>query len=450
MMTPSERSLANLHHQINDTIIYPAVGVLVMAIEAANQLADSARPIKGFKLTDTYFMVALAIPDNAQGIETQLVFSPSPGSSDRNTASWKFRLFSHDGTQWQEHSHGTVQIDYERRPNDLEGHEDLERLKNAQNAYGAVGESAVFRRTKDEFYDSAFKSGYTFGPAFRAMENVAYTDSPSHRAKASIDCFEWEAVDGRNHFQEHVVHPVTLDGILQVGIAAFTRAGEDVAPTAIPSEIEYIWVSKDGLSHQHADMIRSVGTLITHGNVGYETSTVALDSSLSRVTLEAKGIKLRFVTGVAPAQDQAQHPHLCYGIEWKPDIDLMKRNTLPSVTNTQTQVARHGGSFSGAQAVLASFLDLLTFKKPDMKILHVTGSEGGGVENKAMLEELFHPQPGIGASFPYLELVSSTSASQVINTDTYDLVVGSCVSKPQDFLHNANMMKTRGEQVLIL
>jgi hypothetical protein len=53
-----------------------------MAIEAANQLANPARRIAGFKLTDTYFVVALAIPTSAQGIKTQVVFSPSPESSD--------------------------------------------------------------------------------------------------------------------------------------------------------------------------------------------------------------------------------------------------------------------------------------------------------------------------------------------------------------------------------
>ncbi|ESZ91648.1 putative polyketide synthase [Sclerotinia borealis F-4128] len=437
-------------HKINDTIIYLAVGVLVMAIEAAKQLADPARLIKGFKLTDTYFMVALTIPASAQGIETQLVFSPPPGSSDRNTASWKFRLFSHDGTQWQEHSHGTIHIDYARRPNDLEGHEDLERLKGAQAAYSAVRESAVFRRTKDEFYDSAFKSGYTFGPLFRAMDDVAYSDRFSRRATASINCFEWKDTDGRDHFQEHVVHPVTLDGILQVSLAAFNRAGENVGSTAIFAEIEYIWVSRDGLCYQYADMVRSVGTFNNHGNVGYETSVIALDSSSSRVVLEAKGIKLRFVTGVAPAQDQARHPHLCYSIEWKPDIDLLKSNAHPPTTDTQTQAVDYKDILPGAQTLLVNFLDLLTFKKPDMKILHVTGPEVD-VGNGTIVEELFHcQQGGTDPVLPCSELVSRSSTLQSTDTDTYDLVVGSCRSMLDTLDKTHRFLKPGGKLALLL
>ncbi|RWA12367.1 hypothetical protein EKO27_g2745 [Xylaria grammica] len=393
-------------HQINNTIIYPAMGVLVMAIEAAKQLADPKRPIRGFKLTDAYFMVALAVPAHGQGIETQMVLTPSPVGSARHTPSWKFQLFSHDGTQWQEHSHGTVQIDYERDARALEGQEDLEKLKDAQNAFSAVGETAIYRRTRDEFYDSAAKSGYTFGPSFKAMGDVAYSDCSGRRATASVKCFEWKEMDGKNHFQEHVVHPITLDGIIQLSIAAFTRGGEDVASTAIPAEIEYMWVSSNGLSSPQADTVKAVGTFLSRGNLGYETSVTALDSPLSRVTLEAKGIKLRFVTGDALAQDRARHPHPYYSVSWKPDIDLVKGITHPSSTSTvdtQTQVVRYNGSSAEAQTPLVRFLDLVTFKRPDMRILHMTGSDSD--------YEKF--------------AVSASSTSKAIKTGMYDLVINS-------------------------
>ncbi|KAI3317739.1 ketoacyl-synt-domain-containing protein [Xylariaceae sp. AK1471] len=416
-------------HRINNTIIYPAVGVLVMAIEAAKQLADPKRPIRGFKLTDAYFMVALAVPAHGEGIETQMVLTPPPVGSAGHTPSWKFRLFSHDGTQWQEHSHGMVQIDYERDAVALEGQEDLEKLKDAQNTFSAVSETAIYRRTRDEFYDSAAKSGYTFGPSFKAMDDVAYSDCSGRRATASVKCFEWKEMDGKNHFQEHVVHPITLDGIIQLSIAAFTRGGEDVASTAVPAEIEYMWVSSNGLNSPQADTVKAVGTFLSRGNLGYETSVTALDSPLSRVTLEAKGIKLRFVTGDALAQDQAQHPHPCYSVSWKPDIDLVKGITHPSSTSTidtQTQGARYNGSSAGAQTPLVRFLDLVTFKKPDMRILHMTGSNSD-YETRENLQELFSSQQGsISHIFPCLEFaVSASTASKAIKTGMYDLVINS-------------------------
>ncbi|XXG96268.1 hypothetical protein Hte_002549 [Hypoxylon texense] len=411
-------------HKINDTVIYPAVGMLAMAIEAANQLADQARTINGFKLTDAFFMVALAVPASPQGIETQLSLSPSPGSSDRNSSSWKFRLFSHDGAQWQEHCHGTVSIDYVRRPNDLEGREDLEILKHGQTVHDAISQSAILRRTKNEFYDSLFKSGYTFGPAFRAMDDIIFNDRCGRQATASINCFDWREVDGCNHFQQHVVHPTTLDGILQVSIAAFTRAGEDVVSTAIPAEIEYLWVAKDGLSFPDAEIVRSAGTLISQGNIGYETSVIALDDSRSRVTLEAKGIKLRFVTGAASAQDQARHPPLPYSFQWKPDIDLLKPETHLSTTGIQGMECE--GGLTDAQTLLTNFLDLLTFKKPNMKILHLANSDAD--DEKILLEKLFRSQGVSGPTFPCLELVSREVGlwtAEPTKINAYDLIIDS-------------------------
>ncbi|KAJ3572508.1 hypothetical protein NPX13_g5029 [Xylaria arbuscula] len=416
-------------HQINNTIIYPAMGVLVMAIEAANQLADPKRPIRGFKLTDVSFMVALAVPAHEQGIETQTILIPPPVDSARPSPSWNFRVSSYDGTQWQEHIHGTVEIDYERDARALEGQEDLEKLRDAQNAFSAISKTAIYRCTRDEFYDAYAQFGYTLSPSFKSIDDVAYSDYSGRRATGSVKCFDWKGINGKNHFQEHVVHPITLDGIIQLGIATFTAGEKDVASTAIPAEIEYMWVSRNGLNSSQADTVKVVGTLLSQGNLGYETSVIALDSSLLGVTLEAKGVKLRFATGDVLSQDRARHPHSCYSISWKPDIDLVKGITLPSSTSTvdaQANGVRYNRRSAEAQTPLVRFLDLVTFKKADMRILHMTSSNPDD-ETKEILEDLFGSQQGgVGHTFPCLEFaVSASSASKAIKTGMYDLVINS-------------------------
>ncbi|KAI1480108.1 hypothetical protein F4774DRAFT_425201 [Daldinia eschscholtzii] len=435
-------------HKINEAIIYPAVGMIVMAIEAANQLADPDRPINGIKLTDTYFLTTLTIPTSAQGIETQFILSPSPGSSDRNPTSWKFRLFSYDNFQWQEHCHGTVHIDYSRIPNELEGEQGPKKLKEAQDAYRLVHETAIFKRTKDQFYKSAFKSGYTFGPSFRAMDNLTFSDRFGHQATASIDCFRWESVDNKNHFQKHIVHPTTLDGILQVSLAAFTRAGEDVVSTAIPSEIQYLWVASSGLSFPNADTVKSRGKVISRGNVGYETTTTALDSSMSKIVLDAKGIKLRFVTGAALSQDQSRNPHLCYHVNWKPDVDLLGTKTRNTIISTR--VMEYERDLPEAQPLLVDFLDLSTFKKPDMAILHIRGPD-----ETTFLQNLFETQGGSGPIFPCLQFTSQNSSflgSDITSTAVYDLIIASYeLSGSSNLLNKANrLLKPGGKLATVM
>ncbi|KAI1467710.1 KR domain-containing protein [Daldinia caldariorum] len=390
-------------HKINEAIIYPAISVVVIAIEAAKQLADPDRPMNGIKLTDIYFLTALTVPTSAQGIETQLIL---------------------------------IQIDYlPRITNELEGKEGPKKLKEAQDAYKAINETAIFKRTKDEFYNSAFKYGYTFGPSFRAMDELAFSDKFGRQATASIDCFRWASIDNMNHFQEHIVHPTTLDGILQVSLAAFTRAGEDVVSTAVPAEIEYLWIASSGLSFPSADTIKSKGKIISQGNVGYETTTTALDSSMPRIVLDAKGIKLRFVTGAALSPDQARHPHLCYHVNL---LGARTRNSMMS-----TRAIEYERDLSDAQPLLVDFLDLSTFKKPDMKILHIRSPD-----ETVFLQNLFEAQGASGPTFPCLEFTSQESGllgSQVTGTDVYDLVIAVASHELSD---SSNLPLSQANQLL--
>ncbi|GKZ38503.1 type I Iterative Polyketide synthase (PKS), partial [Aspergillus brasiliensis] len=64
-------------HQINGTILFPAAGMMAMAVEAMKQqvqLAGAApndRPVLGYELRDIHLSTALVIPDHERGVEVQ-------------------------------------------------------------------------------------------------------------------------------------------------------------------------------------------------------------------------------------------------------------------------------------------------------------------------------------------------------------------------------------------
>jgi hypothetical protein len=371
-------------------MIYPAVGMIIMVLEAANQLADQSRPITGFKLTNTYLAAALVIPPTPEGIETQLHAHPIRDESDRASQSWEFRLTSCEDGQWHEHCHGKVQVDYEMGQIEIDGgREERERLKSRQEAHLAVKEGSKWVRTKEQFYKSAWKSGYTFGPSFCAMDNITFSDCLGLQVTADVKCFEWKAVENANHFQEHIIHPTTLDGILQTSLAVFSRAGEDIVTTAVPTEIEYLWISKSGLSYPQAESVKSRSRLVSQGNIGFETMTTAMDNSLEKVLLDAKGIRLRFVTGSFSIPEQINGPHMCYNLDWKPDIDLF-------ITSTQSS-----NDESEALEYLNSYLDLAAFKEPAMKILHFTLLQD--TTQKLLLDRFFRLSGSEIATTPHAE-----------------------------------------------
>jgi NADPH:quinone reductase-like Zn-dependent oxidoreductase len=355
-------------------IIYPAVGMLVMAIEAANQLASTSRTLQGVKLTDTHFYTALTIPTTSEGIETQFSMSPLRSDSERETSSWNFRLQSCKDDQWLEHCSGKVQLDYSTAETDPDvTREKKQQLETVRARHALIRERPLFQKTGEEFYASAFESGYTFGPSFKAMDSIIYaTPDGVPQATAVVHPFEWQAVDGHNHYQPHIVHPTTLDGILQISLAAFSRAGLDIVSTAVPTEIDYLWLSTSSLSYPQNNAVKTMGTFINKGLVGYETSVAALDEASSQVVLEAKGIRLRFVATKSPADNPIRQPSTIYTVEWKPDVDINERVVAECIPEIETLKQ---------YSVLRRYLELLTFKAPSMKVvvLRMEGSDEAAV-----------------------------------------------------------------------
>lgn len=369
-------------HKINEAIIYPAVGMVVMAVEAAKQLADPARELRGYNITDVYFLSALTIPETPEGIETNLVLRPQQSDSGRKTDAWAFFLYSYDNGTWVKNCNGKIQLDYEEADDEVDkGAQQRNLVKNRIDQYKTAVETAKYVRSRSQFYDSARKSGYTFGPSFYRMDDLHYSDFDGDQCTATVSCFQWHTVDNRNHVQPHVVHPCTLDGMLQVCVATYSRAGEEVVSTAIPVEIESLWISDKGLSYPDVSFIKSVAKLGRSSNMGYETSASAFDPGANHVLLDLKGGRFRFV-----AKDSASggldEPQICYSVQWKPDIALLDKKAASEAPIQFGNIEQ-----DGIQSSLLAFLELATFKIPGIKIVHL---DHGRNQTQQQLVELFY------------------------------------------------------------
>ncbi|CAG8976538.1 hypothetical protein HYALB_00011015 [Hymenoscyphus albidus] len=387
-------------HKINGSVIYPAVGVFIMAAEAAKQLAqsNSDRPIKGYRLSKGYFLTALVIPTSAEGIETHLHLRPPQDDANRDCPSWEYDLYSCQNGQWHKNSHGTIVVEYETPPNKVSVvQEELEWLRRSRNAHKNAEATAKSVMSRANFYKSLWKSGYTFGPAFRAMDNVTFSDDNGWESTADVRCFDWHAVDNSNHYQEHIVHPTTLDGVIQTSLAVMAQGGAGVSPTAVPIEVENFWVSSTGLAYPQAEMVKSKARLLSKGITGYESSVTALDSTSGKVLLYAKRFRLKFVTATGSTHVRDRNPHMCYHLQWKPDVDLFKTsNALDTLTLPQGSNEIRGDRML---EIVKSYLEIATFKNPNMHILHI--SAGRNDRQHFLLEQFFAPNNSCKLVLPH-------------------------------------------------
>lgn len=85
--------------------------MLVMAIEAAQQIFDTSRNITG--LRNITFSKALNINLSPEGVETQL-YIWRLGNSNKKSTDWnEFRLCSYDNGEWLDNCQGNIAANYE-------------------------------------------------------------------------------------------------------------------------------------------------------------------------------------------------------------------------------------------------------------------------------------------------------------------------------------------------
>ncbi|KAJ4350432.1 uncharacterized protein N0V89_009053 [Didymosphaeria variabile] len=377
-------------HKIDGAVIYPAAGMMAMAMEASKQLIQKDgkhRTIKTFKLTNNQFPTALVIPATLEGIETQLVLRPTHGDSNANTASWEYRLYSCDEGKWNEHCSGKLNVEFERQYSAVDtGAEEREETKRSHELHISAEQSSKWSHTNKDFYLGLARSGYKFGPSFKVMDNVTFSDEGLPQATADVNCFQWREIDQANHYQEHIVHPTTLDGILQPTLAIASQAGEVLMPTSVPMRIDELCISATGLSFPETSTVKSRGILTHKGNVGFECDITAFDNSFSKILVRAKCVKLRFVTESVSSAQGSEH-QTCYNIVWNPDLDLLSPHH-PFVVPSDT-----------ALHPVSSLLALATFKRPDMDITQLSDTSNG--DTHRLLRNLFPSEHAEKASLPF-------------------------------------------------
>ena len=307
-------------HKINGSMVYPAAGMMAMAIEGAKQMATSQEAIKGYTLKDVIFHSAIQITAHEEGTEVHTYLTPFEREIDASAPIYGFKTMVCDGTTWTQCCSGTIQIVYFKENNevDLKDEEELLQLRCADKAKNCRKE---FRSVDYQYlYESLDKAGYGYGPFFQPLRNISCNDD--NQAMAEVDLFEWLP---QSHFQPHVIHPTTIDGVFQLIFTALSNGGNKPLPTIVPAGIRQAWISATGLSSP------SRGPITAHTAshwLGYRSalSTIFILGADRQVCAHIEDIETARITKMAEVDDTSLSNHPCYRIEWRADPDFPAAN----------------------------------------------------------------------------------------------------------------------------
>ncbi|KXJ85338.1 hypothetical protein Micbo1qcDRAFT_223400 [Microdochium bolleyi] len=341
-------------HKINGDIVMPAAGMICMAIEAARQIAETdgtADTVKGFALRDVCINKPLVIPEAADagvtgGIEVLLNLKRRKLGMGSGAGIWhEFALYSAGSggdANFVEHACGLIELQQSRGATEVDGGREQVLEIQARRAkykdFGLVCNDPVATASHYGFCDS---QGLQIGPLFRGLTSLAKRDN-NVIFQATVQ--DSKAMMPAQAESEMLVHPATLDALLQVMLVAIPRQEDVPKQVWIPSKIKEINISHDVLRkpgevlHGTCESSRSgfremVGTIMTGDDKFDSTAGISMEG----VTFTGLGSAQSMPHGVE--QGEQARLKLCSELQWKPDLDTLTPENEYSVLSEGNNLA---------------------------------------------------------------------------------------------------------------
>ncbi|PWY75103.1 polyketide synthase [Aspergillus heteromorphus CBS 117.55] len=330
-------------HKINNAVLYPGAGMVVMAVEAIKQLADLDRVIIGFNIRDVAFSSALQIPTHAEGIEVNVNLKRVTDGKSDSTGWFEYRVYAYDNDTWVENSTGSIQALYESAETglDLNGREEREWQGFLLRGYNDAARMCTSCVDSEGFYNHLNLCGYQYGPAFAAIQNISRGED-CNSFISDIRTFQPAGAA----YPTHTIHPTTLDAIVQMAAGLVTDIGGRTTNVAVPTRIDRLWLSSTGLSHPSADILKA-HVACSRSTVGYtHYSMTAVDRTASTALLTLEGLKVTTIASTenTPVSRQLKADNLCHYLAQQPEIDLLgeeETRALFEYDNSQEAPIQH-------------------------------------------------------------------------------------------------------------
>ncbi|RAH81722.1 ketoacyl-synt-domain-containing protein [Aspergillus japonicus CBS 114.51] len=347
-------------HQISDSILFPAAGMLAMAIQAAQQLASARQDEKvfGFELREIWFLNALQVPESAQGVETQVTLSHAGHRGGTHDATWyTFKVFTFTPRrECVEHAHGTIRVDMARV--DQPDHTSAP-WAHHQQTVKQIRETCDTALESEMLYGNIRENGVSYGPKFQTLENLRI----DRRGRAVADIHPWSGKSDFPRQSSYVMHPATMDGLLQLVFPALNEGGSRSLPAMVPSYVKRLAIAaaRRGQSDAAGDQPLLATTRSSmHGYNGTQSDVVALSRLDGQVVCAIDGYQTKFVASIndESVAERAARP-LHSQVVWLPDLDLMT-NEQTRLFCAQSQQQDSGDRQKLVPDCLTRFASLLT------------------------------------------------------------------------------------------
>ncbi|KAI1497576.1 putative polyketide synthase [Biscogniauxia marginata] len=302
-------------HKISGNYLYPAGGMVTMAVEAAKQLANTTtKEVSSYELREVQFLSVFKTQHREDPIETSFTMTPL----SRNPLWSRFRLFVYEANSWTEICCGQIRVHYDEDSTDVSEHlrrwntsSFLERLVKSKVDWSS---EAVYERLRT-VYDAEY------GPAFRTLQDISTGETGEFQA--SINTNIWASTYDEKHISPHVIHPTTVDGLFQL---AFLSSDQNTHTmnTLVPSRVKQILINARGLKELEGATMSVMGVCSPRGYRGTTVRARVVVPSTSQPLIDLENFETTIVSKSDRTSDmESTWRKLCATMDWMPDVDLL-------------------------------------------------------------------------------------------------------------------------------
>ncbi|KIX10093.1 uncharacterized protein Z518_01174 [Rhinocladiella mackenziei CBS 650.93] len=350
-------------HKLQETIVFPGAAYITMAVEAMRQIAvGKSLPVSiqniAYKLRNVKILSALPISAQPTAeVELFTSLRPSPiTSASVSKQWWDFNIVSHEASVSTTRATGT--ISFSPASDSVEPQCTIS-LPDLEPSEPRV------------WYKSLVRVGLNFGPDFQSIESF---ETPSTRNRRICRAKAPFIQDYKDEYHQYIIHPITLDAMLQTSIVASCSGEARTLHAKVPVSVGEILIQTpnttltgDSSCHIESE-VRVVGFGTAEGKAELITET-------GRLVAQLHDLKMVPYNGVSQLgqDDTARHPML--RVLWKPDIHRLPLVSPESLSTVFEEFATSIGESlditnEGLVKVKAC-LDWISHKHPGLRVMEL-------------------------------------------------------------------------------
>ena len=307
-------------HVIQSDIVFPAAACITMAIEALRQLFLYDESVCGYLLKDIEIMNALVLSDTSEGTEVQLSFrlNDQDVSAFQNQHDFDVQSVDNDG-KWTKLCKGIISVQTSQSKGGLSRLVPQD-VASSTDQFESMRKSLTKELSPRRMVSMFSGVGIDYGELFQNLRSIRYGPN---QALSTLEVPNVIAKMPSQYQQDHVIHPATLDAVLQASYASILSTSEP-ARTMIPTSIKSLFVSQEIKTNvgTRYEVLANLHSLSAHG---FEASLSTRDEcgSTGDPLLTIEGLFCQSIGEALEDREPSAVTKLCSTVHWKRALSLM-------------------------------------------------------------------------------------------------------------------------------